>query len=264
MSVHFLSAKNASASNGRFMADIHVHTKYSMDCATKPHLLYKMAKKQGIGLGITDHNDIRGVKAMLAYKDITTIPGIEVTSKEWKDILLYFDSLGDLEAFYERIKPHKANVNRMRMNKVKLPMEDILDKAAKHNATVSVPHPFAIKNTYKFFTKPENQHMLKAVDAIEVANGTMTRQQNMASYGWASLLEKPMTGGSDSHIYPTVGGIVTACHGRTPQTFLAEIRSGSTQVFGLEQRKHIKLVSSINMLKNRLLRSKRAIKSEKY
>ena len=259
MIIDFHKPNHAQLSKDHFLVDMHLHTKYSMDCATKPDLVYKMAKKNGIGIAVTDHNEIRGVKALSLHKDITVIPGIEVTSKEIKDILLYFDTIRGLEEFYDQvIKPHKTRLKRIRMNKVALPMSAIIEKADAYNATIAIPHPFALgKSSYPFFNESGHHHLFKRIDAIEVANGTMGRKENLASYGWAHLLGKPAIGGSDSHVYMMIGGIVTANYGHSPTTFLEQVRNGNSKVFGLEHRKSVKFVSSMAILKNKLLKNKK-------
>jgi predicted metal-dependent phosphoesterase TrpH len=259
MTVNYNLPNHHDLSKEYFLADMHLHTKYSMDCGTKPATLYKIAKRRNINVAITDHNEIKGAKALSMHKDIVVIPGIEVTTTELKDVLVYFDTMKRLEDYYEKIiKPNKTSLKRLRMNKVDLPMETVLVKAQEYGGTVSLAHPFTIgpKKTYPFFSKPENQHLLKYVDAIEVANGTQGRKENIASYGWAQMLKKPITGGSDSHVYWTIGTTVAASTSHSPTTFLEEVRNGNIHVYGLEHKRYMKLVSNIAIIKNKLLKNK--------
>ena len=257
MTVQFLRLDHELLAKEHVLVDMHLHTKYSMDCATKPALVYKMARKNHIGIAVTDHNDIKGVKALSAHKDLLLIPGIEVTSKELKDILLYFESVRDLQEYYDKVLlPHKGRVKRIR-DKIKLPMQTIIEKAKQYQATIAIPHPFALKNNYLFFSDPRYAHLVRNVDAVEVANGTQGRKENLASYGWSQLVRKPAIGGSDSHIYMSIGCIVTATHGRTPASFLEQVRSGNSRVFGTEARRHVKIVSNLALMKNKLLKNKR-------
>jgi predicted metal-dependent phosphoesterase TrpH len=258
MNLHFSPVDHDRLGRDYATVDTHLHSKYSMDCATKPAIIYKAAKKKHLGIALTDHNEIKGVKALAEHKDLFLIPGIEVTSKELKDVLVYFDTVRDLESFYLReIKPKKLRLRRLRMNKVNRPFADILESARDFNATVVLPHPFGIKNTYEFLSTPEHAHLLKHVHAIEAANGTLSRKANMAAYGWAQLLRKPITGGSDSHIRWSVGCFVTAAYDHSPSAFLAQVRAGNTQVFGVEQRTRLKLATNFAMLKNKLLKNKK-------
>ena len=77
--------------------------------ASKIRGLYKKkkAKKKGIGIAITDHNEIGGA-VKLAKEGVLLIPGIEVNTHTNKDIILYFYNVGELMEFYERyISPYK-------------------------------------------------------------------------------------------------------------------------------------------------------------
>jgi len=258
MNLHFSPVNSQTLSKEFAIVDTHLHTKYSMDCSTRIATIYKTAKKKQLGLAITDHNEIKGVKALSAYKDLFLIPGIEVTSSELKDVLLYFDQLRDLEGFYNRdIKPNKLKLRRLRLNKVNLPFTDIIERAKQYHATIVIPHPFAVKNSYQFLSHKQYAHILREVHAIEAANGTMSRKANMAAFGWAQMLHKPITGGSDSHVRWSVGCIVTATNDHSPETFLAQIRAGNTQVFGVEQRARLKFATNFAMLKNKLLKNKK-------
>jgi predicted metal-dependent phosphoesterase TrpH len=258
MNLHFGPVEDQGAAKDMALIDMHLHTKYSMDCATKINTIYKMAKRRHIGLAVTDHNEIKGVKALAAFRDLNLIPGIEVTSAEFRDVLLYFDTLRDLESFYARhVQEHVLKLRRIRLNRTDLTIHEIIEAGAQSNATIVLPHPFAVKNTYEHFRRNGHAASLKGVHAIEAANGTMTRKENMAAYGWAQMLHKPITGGSDSHIYWSVGCIVTAADEHTPSSFLAQVRAGNTQVFGTEQRKHIKLATNMAMIKYKLLKNKK-------
>jgi len=64
--------------------DLHNHSKYSIDGEYSSKDLVDLALKKGIKyLSISDHDDIRAIKDALDYsknKDITIIPGIEISS----------------------------------------------------------------------------------------------------------------------------------------------------------------------------------------
>jgi predicted metal-dependent phosphoesterase TrpH len=258
MNVHFGPLTRTGLSQDAAIVDLHVHTKYSLDCATKPATIAKIAAKKKIGVAITDHNDIKGVLALSMKKDLFLIPGIEVTSEEWKDILFYFETARELEAFYTReILPYKHKLRRIRTNKVDLPLDSIIERAQAHHATMVLPHPFAIKNTYAYFSDPKHEPFLKYIHAIEAANGTMSRKNNMAAYGWSRMINKPITGGSDSHIKFSVGCFVTAAFDHSPASFLAQIRQGNCQVIGQEQRRPLKLATNFAIIKNKLLKNKK-------
>ncbi len=128
------------------VVDMHFHTEYSHDCKTKLQDVLSHAKSLGIGVAVTDHNDIRGSLLALEQKDLFVIPGIEVTSKNDKDILLYFYSEGDLVNFYQKyVKKNLKYHKRFRFNKTSLSIQEIIDAAHDLNAVSSVAHPFTVQ-----------------------------------------------------------------------------------------------------------------------
>ena len=61
------------------IVDLHFHSHYS-DGLNRIPKIAKRAKKLGIGIAITDHNEILGALEMDAHDDVFSIPGIEITS----------------------------------------------------------------------------------------------------------------------------------------------------------------------------------------
>ena len=93
------------------LVDMHVHTEYSHDCTTKLSDILKKAKKLGVGIAITDHNEVRGcLKALKSKNPPLIIPGIEICSKEAKEVLAYFYSPSELEDFYIKYKIGRSQV----------------------------------------------------------------------------------------------------------------------------------------------------------
>lgn len=65
--------------NASYKFDLHVHTRYSLDCNTEVEETIRTAKKRGIDfIGITDHNTVEGWKSVDSKRIIL---GIEVSSK---------------------------------------------------------------------------------------------------------------------------------------------------------------------------------------
>ena len=71
------------------VVDLHFHSHYS-DGLNGVAKIAERARKLGIGIAITDHNEIRGALEMEQYGDIFSIPGIEITSAEGSHLLVYF------------------------------------------------------------------------------------------------------------------------------------------------------------------------------
>ncbi len=81
----------------RFKADFHIHTCLSPcgDLEMSPAAITEQAKKRAIDIiGICDHNSAENVPALInaaKKKEITVLPGIEVTSQEEVHILALFN-----------------------------------------------------------------------------------------------------------------------------------------------------------------------------
>lgn len=91
--------------SGKICADMHFHTHYS-DSYTQTKDVIRLAAKSGVGVAITDHNQIGGVLDAVEMKsDVLVIPGMEVSTSDGPHILVYFYSWRDLKTFWdERIK----------------------------------------------------------------------------------------------------------------------------------------------------------------
>ena len=70
------------------VVDLHFHSNYSDGYNSIPAIVEK-ALELGIGIALTDHNEIRGAVELSAHRDVFSIPGIEITSKEGTHAPLY-------------------------------------------------------------------------------------------------------------------------------------------------------------------------------
>ncbi|MBU0666306.1 MAG: PHP domain-containing protein [Nanoarchaeota archaeon] len=237
------------------LVDMHFHTQYSDDCKTKMSDVFKRAKELGVGVAITDHNAISGSLLACKKKGLFAIPGIEVTSKNDKDILLYFYSAGDLKNFYEKnilkkIRKHK----KFRFNKTKLSVQEILSIAKDYNAISSLAHPFTIypKKSFYYFNNKKRSDLINDLVAIEVLNAARKRKGNLASYGWAMSAKKSITGGSDGHRLKWLGNAVTCCKAESVEEFLESIRNKKNFVIGKESTVASKFISGLYIVKNKI------------
>ena len=71
------------------VVDLHFHSKYS-DGNNAVSSIAKRALELGIGIAITDHNEIKGAVEIDRYRELLSIPGIEITSREGTHLLIYF------------------------------------------------------------------------------------------------------------------------------------------------------------------------------
>ncbi|MDD1695640.1 MAG: PHP domain-containing protein, partial [Methanoregula sp.] len=125
---------------GYVPVDMHIHTHYSDAAIGIPSLLNR-AKHLGIGVAITDHNEINGViEACKQHHDVLVIPGIELSSCEGPHVLLYFYSVSDLTDFFTI---HiKGALRKSQYMAVQLSVEKILTSAENYSCVKAAAHPF--------------------------------------------------------------------------------------------------------------------------
>ncbi|HHE36705.1 MAG TPA: PHP domain-containing protein [Candidatus Woesearchaeota archaeon] len=227
------------------MIDMHVHSKYSHDTRTPLKSILNKAEKQGIGVAITDHVRAEGALEACKQRRVMIIPGIEVNSKENKELLLYFYSAKDLEEFYEKYvknnrlpirEPRTSLTRMMRSVRVNMGMSDIIEKADKYSCLKSIPHPYTYppRRSHRFFAR--RKQLLRKVDAVEVMNASLLPRMNRLALRWASKFRKCVTGGSDAHLIREVGHVVVACKAQTTEEFLDCIKKKKNLVIGSEVR----------------------------
>jgi predicted metal-dependent phosphoesterase TrpH len=233
------------------LIDMHVHTSYSHDSKSPLSGILKKAKLQDIGLAITDHNRAEGALEAGKQKKITIIPGIEVLSKEGKELLIYFYSMKDLEDFYcksikNNIMPAKNHVLKKRFFsvKVRLPMSGIIESASGYSCVKSIPHPFTYppRNSHSFFKR--HRDLLRSIDAVETLNSTVLPFLNNRAAKWSIKLNKTVTAGSDAHTISHIGSCLVACKASSREEFLDEILKKRNIILGNE----LKLSSAIRTI----------------
>ena len=217
------------------VVDMHFHSKYS-DGNNTISTIAKRAQELGIGIAITDHNEIKGAVEIDKYRGILNIPGIEVTSREGTHLLIYFYDIKDLKKFYKKdIRPH---MGRDIMSSTALEMEEIIQRARSFETLVVFPHPYSatftgIQNTY--FSEGRLERLYDMVDGVEVINAENLKKWNLRSALLGFNLNKGITGGSDGHRLPQMGRAVcyAACK-KDRRAFLDAIKSRQTRVVGKE------------------------------
>ncbi len=217
------------------VVDLHFHTNYS-DGLNNVKAVAERARELGIGVAITDHNEIGGAVEIAAEKDLLTIPGIEVTSLEGTHILVYFYSIAGLKKFYKNeIMPFMGHDV---MSSTGLMMEEIIRRARKYKSVVVFPHPYCGMYTgicsYQF-SKIRLERLLHMCDGIEAINAENLKKWNLKSALLGFNLDKAITGGSDGHTLYHMGKVVTfsECN-PTRKAFLDALRSKETKVIGKE------------------------------
>ena len=225
--------------------DMHFHTCYT-DGRDTVQAIAARARALGIGVAITDHNDIRGALEMDKYKDVPSIPGIEITSREGTHILVYFDHAQHLKKFYSKyIKPF---LGYDIMSSTRLSMEEIVHCAKLFPSVTIFPHPYCVAYTgicNLNFDESRLNRLLESVNGVEVINAENIHRWNLRCALLGLHLKKAITGGSDGHSLYHMGKVVTyaACK-RSGPAMLDAVRNGSVYVVGKEINLFRKMASS--------------------
>lgn len=224
-----------SLNQGHTVVDLHFHSYYS-DGLNHVDKIADRARKLGIGLAITDHNDIRGALEIDQHADILTIPGIEITAAEGSHLLVYFDEIDQLKRFYNQdVAPYRGPGV---MSSLSLPMVEIIKRAQAYDALIIFAHPYCAMYTgicNLQFSNNELRRMFSMVDGVEVLNANNMNKWNLKCTVLGFNLGKAMVGGSDGHALNHMGRAVTyADCPASRHDFLKAIRKGATQVVGKE------------------------------
>lgn len=237
---------------GRLPVDMHLHSQYS-DAPTSIATLLKVADRKGIGLGITDHNEISGsLKALReAPSSVPIIPGIEVSAADGPHILVYFFDACEMEEWYSRIiKPAQRTSPYLA---IRLDTEVILDSCEGVNCMVSGAHPYG----YYFFNKGVGRcwergylrrELLERLDGLEVICGGMSRKANLQAIHLAEKTDLAGTGGTDAHLWYDVGRVVTIADVENSTSFLEETLKARTSILGREKHAGDKIMTGAAMI----------------
>lgn len=217
------------------VVDLHFHSHYSDGLNQIPKIAEK-ARKLGIGIAITDHNEIRGALEIEACSDLLTIPGIEITSAEGSHLLVYFYDIKELERFYASdVSPF---MGQGVMSSLSLGMQQIVRRARKYECVIIFAHPYCALYTgicNLHFSQEELNRMFEVVDGVEVINSSNLNKWNLKCAVLGFNLGKAMTGGSDGHALNHMGRAVTYARCKKDRrAFLNAILENQNQVAGKE------------------------------
>ncbi|UCH23783.1 MAG: PHP domain-containing protein [Deltaproteobacteria bacterium] len=217
------------------VVDLHFHSRYSDGSNTVKQIAHR-AHELGIGVAITDHNEIKGAVELDSYSDILSIPGIEITSKEGTHILIYFYDINSLRQFYTNdVKPWMGSGV---MSSTALKMEDVIQLARKYETIIIFPHPDCAAYTgicnFFFPTKRLNR-LFDLVDGVEVINSSNLKKWNLRCALLGFNLDKAITGGSDGHTVKYMGRAVTFAECQSDRrAFLDALKNKQNRVIGKE------------------------------
>lgn len=169
----------------KYLADLHIHSKESLDSSLKPLDILKTAKARGLNLiAVTDHGTIRG--GVLTRQQSLENPGLNIHVIVGAEITTW---AGDIIGLFleEEIKN-------------KDPFEVI--KEIKKQGGISIyAHPFR--------TTPADEEVLKSVNAVEIYNCRSSERENLLAQNFAFKFAKPGLAASDAHCGEEVGKAYT-------------------------------------------------------
>jgi predicted metal-dependent phosphoesterase TrpH len=217
------------------VVDMHFHSELSDGHATV-EAIARRAAELGIGIAVTDHNCIHGAVEIDRFKEVFSIPGIELTSYEGTHLLVYFYDIKSLLRFYSRdVQPF---IGAEVMSSLSLEMEELIERARQYESVIIFPHPYCgtytgVHNPY--FTNGRFDQILALADGVEVINSENLNKFNLKSALLGFNLNKAITGGSDGHRLVQMGRVVTvaSCAWRR-RSFLDAVRRRRTRVIGKE------------------------------
>jgi hypothetical protein len=190
------------------VADLHMHTSHSSDCATDPAALVDHAEEQGLGaIAVTDHNVFAGALEAVELardRELAVIPGEEVKTDNQGEIIGLFLS--------EEIPRGMS-------------FADTVAAIREQGGVVYVPHPFDRMHT---IPEPATLHRhLGEIDVLEVYNARLLFEgYNDEALRFARKYGLLQGAGSDAHVLQGVGtGAVRMRRFDGPEEFLLSLRT---------------------------------------
>jgi predicted metal-dependent phosphoesterase TrpH len=163
--------------------NLHNHSSYSHDAITSPLTMLKVAKKNGMIVGVTDHGNAKAWKPLEKHsKELKTefIKGIEFMCFDEKG-----KKCGELIGLY---------LNEPIENGYYM---EIIDRIKEQNGLLMVPHPFdTLRHAF--------EHIDKIAKKIDLMEGYNSRSHfnvfNKKAEEYAKQKNIPVVANSDSHV----------------------------------------------------------------
>jgi predicted metal-dependent phosphoesterase TrpH len=231
--------QSESLEQRELLVDTHIHSRYSDGIAGIPRI-ERFCQNHGLGVAVTDHNEIRGSISMIERERVPVIPGVEVGTEEGVDLLVYFAAPERLEEFYkEALEPY---LRPRFMSRSWVQSLDCLQVAKEMEAYVSLAHPFAFGRKsleYQHGRRGKSfvESVMDAVDALELYNGGIQKEANRKAKEYAATAGKRLTVGSDSHRVGTIGSCGTYLRpaaGTAPAQMFASLKTAGDLRFKMQ------------------------------
>jgi dephospho-CoA kinase len=210
----------------RVLVDMHVHTRLSFDCRSRPDAVVARAVERGLSrVCITDHNEIEAALDLAERHPDHVIPGEEVKTREGVDIIGLF-----LREWIPKGTPAQETCERIR----------------DQGGLVYIPHPFAGR-------KGGGGRILSVVaDLVDIVEGFNARihrpSLNDRARSWAAERGLPLGAGSDAHTLGEIGNgyVEMPAFRADAASFLAAVRNGT--LHGREASRTVHVASTLAKL----------------
>jgi predicted metal-dependent phosphoesterase TrpH len=167
-------------------ADLHVHTIYSMDCASKLEHIIERCRQQNINcLAVADHGTTEGAFKLKSMAPFPIIIAEEILTP-WGEIMGMFLS--------ETIPSN-------------IPVDEAIKRIKDQNGLVCIPHP-GDRARPSAFTIGNLSAIQSQVDIVEVFNArNHAHNGNGRALEAAKKYQKLFSAGSDAHSPAEIGGV---------------------------------------------------------
>ncbi|MCK4589318.1 MAG: hypothetical protein KAT77_02670 [Nanoarchaeota archaeon] len=227
--------------------DMHHHSIFS-DGNKTPKYIAKYFIKKKRGVCIADHNQIKGAVYLAKQKELFSIPAIEITSKEAKDILGYFYNIRDLQSFWEKEIQKKIRNNALfNLNRTTLSIHDIVEKIKQYSGIPILAHPFTFKpkNAEKFLFDKDFMRKIKGTEIFACGRAKNNQIKLITQ------LNKPIVAGSDSHLVSSLNTL-TGSYFFDKDSFLDSILKKENIIYYQKENYFFKTFHNLIVLKNNI------------
>lgn len=189
--------------------ELHSHTFASEDCLMQPRDIVRVCRQRGIDrLAVTDHNTIRGARAVQAIAPALVIVGEEIMTTQ-----------GELLAYFVQAEVPAG-----------LSPAEAIARLRAQGCAISVSHPFD-RLRKGHWAEADLRAILPHVDAIEVFNSRcIYPDDNARALAFAREHATLGSVGSDAHSLRELGRAVHRMpQAGSPSDLIAGWRAGATQ-----------------------------------
>jgi predicted metal-dependent phosphoesterase TrpH len=187
-------------------ADLHIHTKYSLDCETPLDKIIKQCKELKINcIAVADHGTAEGGLAIQKIAPFKVIVAEEILTTEGEIMGMFLK-----ETIPSGITPREA-IKRIR----------------EQDGLVNIPHPFETIRGSALKDKVIDE-IVKDIDLMEVLNSRSPFSTNSnKAHDFAAKHGIPGTAGSDAHtIYEIGNAYIEMPEFNTKEEFLKAVAQG--------------------------------------